>query len=665
MDEDSRAFLEDLLALPGFQECWAVKQWMVLEADEDGALTELSVDLPGKQLEGEPPLPPSVGKCTRLRHLCLRGVGLGGLCEELGRCVELRSLSFPRNPLRGDVPESLNNLALLEKLHIDDCHMTGKFLAMELFKRLGSSEGTVIYLGNNHFAGIDFRDHGLNQYTTGALRPWMPDLDGKTPRGSVGVASFPGREFMQWMLMLMRSESRSDPGAASELCVFLEDYASAQAKEEAIDEWHAGGFWDSPECRLHARYFEAASECSGGQTVLAHRKFGCMWFHQWAINQVRAVKEGYKRFMVFTLCPDVATSVPPVGPIGTSQKAEYAFLKSMQTAYPDITIGVADVSNLEYFLLEPLNCWNSWFQFAPIQAPEGRTVVLAALLLVCRCGKTWSEDPAGCPRNAVARFLVTCYLGLRREQIIRFSGLAMTAGIAASGVYWFYTFLLLDVLFMSEKLQTVVKAVVHPLGSLLVTMTAGMILAYEFSVIAFFFFRRSYGSSCQNLVDCTVTTLYLGFRRDLGRDIEPVTVQSDHWYGRVIFDLSFFLLITTVLMNILFGIIVDTFAALRNQVKRRERYKRSTTFIASIERSWIDKAALAEGISSGFDYLEGERQHCWNYMNFIFYLRHKDKLNYMGPETRISHLIARDDISWVPLYDCSLLQRQADRLNEC
>eukprot|EP00413_Alexandrium_margalefii_P034516 CAMPEP_0204557436 /NCGR_PEP_ID=MMETSP0661-20131031/30326_1 /ASSEMBLY_ACC=CAM_ASM_000606 /TAXON_ID=109239 /ORGANISM="Alexandrium margalefi, Strain AMGDE01CS-322" /LENGTH=206 /DNA_ID=CAMNT_0051564563 /DNA_START=51 /DNA_END=667 /DNA_ORIENTATION=+ len=192
-------------------------------------------------------------------------------------------------------------------------------------------------------------------------------------------------------------------------------------------------------------------------------------------------------------------------------------------------------------------------------------------------------------------------------------------------------------------------------------MMAGAILSYEYAVIAFFYFRQDYESSCQNMVDCTVTTLYFGLRRDIGRDIEQVTVESGHWYGRVAFDLSFFLLITTVLMNIMFGIIVDTFGALRYNVKTRDLYKRSTTFIASLERSAIDKAALAEGIASGFDYLEKERQHCWNYMNFIFYLRHKDQLNFMGPETRIHQLIASGDIAWVPLNTCSLLQRREDK----
>jgi len=336
------------------------------------------VDMPHKSLAGRPLLPASVGGCTRLQQLTLRDMGLGGLCEELGCCTELKVISVPSNPLSGDVPESLNRLTLLEKFCIDNCHMTGRFLPMELFKRIAGTEGTYLYLANNSFTDIDFRDHGLNQYTTGELRPWRADTKAKdeygqtVSRGPVAVSSFPGREFMQWMIMLMRNNLQKNPdvcvAASSELCVFLSEYATALSTPEAIDEWHAGGKRDSPTCQLHHRFFEAAAEASGGGTVRGHVQFGCMWFHKWALNQVRAVLAGHKRLLVFTLCPPDFHAMH-LGEVGTCQKAEYAFLKSLQTAYPDVEVGVANVGNLEYFMREPLQFWNGNAQLD--QAPAG------------------------------------------------------------------------------------------------------------------------------------------------------------------------------------------------------------------------------------------------------------------------------------------------------
>lgn len=283
------------------------------------------------------------------------------------------AVSVPGNPLRGDVPESLNNLTALKTFCIDDCQITGRFLPMELFKRMACDAATYIYLASNSFADINFSDYGLNQYTTGVIRPWVPDRPGKKHHvGSVAVSSFPGQEFMQWMLMLMRHQTYHDSTvhvATSELCVFLADYATARTTDEAIDEWHAGGYCGSPECQLHAQYFDAASKGSGGATVLGHKKFGCMWFHKWAVNQVKAVMAGHKRFMVFTLCPvgDAVERCYGCGKVGTCQKAEIAFLKAMAAAYPGVEVRVRDVDNLEYFMKEPLEYWNNQEE----RTPEG------------------------------------------------------------------------------------------------------------------------------------------------------------------------------------------------------------------------------------------------------------------------------------------------------
>jgi hypothetical protein len=241
---------------------------------------------------------------------------------------------------------------------------------------------------------------------------------------------------------------------------------------------------------------------------------------------------------------------------------------------------------------------------------------------------------------------------------------------------FFYTFLLLDVMFIFSKLQNIIKAVTDPIVSLGLTMLVGIILMYEYAVIAFFYYRKDYNmdgaDTCTNMADCTMMTIYLGMREDIGQSIAGVNpsqrnssdpqfaLDQEHFYGRVIFDLSFFVLITTIGMNILFGIIVDTFGSLRDQVHERETYKKRTTFIASLERSDIDKSARAVGIPSGFDYLENDRQCQWNYMNFIFYLKRKDKINYAGPETLINKFICDEDISWLPLYTCTLQQSQRE-----
>merc|ERR1719473_2210976 len=108
---------------------------------------------------------------------------------------------------------------------------------------------------------------------------------------------------------------------------------------------------------------------------------------------------------------------------------------------------------------------------------------------------------------------------------------------------------------------------------------------------------------------------------DIGSALYEVSVKNGDWYPRMAFDLSYFVVITTVLMNVIFGIIIDTFGSLRDETQEREIYMRSNTFVTSIDRGEVDKAADAVGIPNGFDYLEKVKQNRWSYLNFIFYLR--------------------------------------------
>lgn len=286
------------------------------------------------------------------------------------------------------------------------------------------------------------------------------------------------------------------------------------------------------------------------------------------------------------------------------------------------------------------------------------------ILVLTLAGFSWQGDALGCPNNRAARLIASAMAGCKRQTVVRRVFLSTAATGAVCMVDYFYSFLLLDVLFLFEKLQHIIKAVTLPMDSLSLTLLVGIIVMYIYAVVAFYYFRGDYADDCGNMVDCTVSTIYLGMQGEMNERLHEVQASSHHWYGRVAFDLSFVILITTILMNILFGIIVDTFGALRDEAQQRESSKKNTTFIASLERSDIDRAARAAMIPSGFDYLEKERQNCWNYMNFIFYLKRKNPIDFTGPETLINRFVNEEDISWLPMYNCLLLQRQEEGQTE-
>eukprot|EP00746_Dinoflagellata_sp_MGD_P149151 gnl/MRDRNA2_/MRDRNA2_81226_c0_seq2.p1 gnl/MRDRNA2_/MRDRNA2_81226_c0~~gnl/MRDRNA2_/MRDRNA2_81226_c0_seq2.p1 ORF type:complete len:166 (+),score=46.23 gnl/MRDRNA2_/MRDRNA2_81226_c0_seq2:116-613(+) len=66
---------------------------------------------------------------------------------------------------------------------------------------------------------------------------------------------------------------------------------------------------------------------------------------------------------------------------------------------------------------------------------------------------------------------------------------------------------------------------------------------------------------------------------------------------------------------------------------------------------------LADLHTSGFDYLQNVKQNRRSYLHFIFYLKLKDRVDYTGPEERIKCSLDDEDVTWMPLGTCRLMDR--------
>lgn len=146
------------------------------------------------------------------------------------------------------------------------------------------------------------------------------------------------------------------------------------------------------------------------------------------------------------------------------------------------------------------------------------------------------------------------------------------------GVYYpiFFSILLLDVVFRFPTLTNVLSAVTVNRKQLQMTAMLGIIIIYIYSFWGFTIsnpmyddkFIGRYGDNLgQNLWQTFLTTLNFGLR--MGGGIGDVLSKIEFWdkknyYIRFVYDLSFFLIVVIMLLNIIFGIIIDTFAQLRD-----------------------------------------------------------------------------------------------------
>lgn len=125
-------------------------------------------------------------------------------------------------------------------------------------------------------------------------------------------------------------------------------------------------------------------------------------------------------------------------------------------------------------------------------------------------------------------------------------------------------------------------------------------------------------------------------------------------HGRWLMDETYFLLVIIMLLNIIFGIIIDTFSSLRAAKEARELDTEEVCFICGIDKQIFDRASDEP---DGFQTHVKLDHNMWNYLYFIFLLWEQDKDDDDGMEQYVRRAIDADEIVWFPL-------NKAIRLNQ-
>jgi hypothetical protein len=231
-----------------------------------------------------------------------------------------------------------------------------------------------------------------------------------------------------------------------------------------------------------------------------------------------------------------------------------------------------------------------------------------------------------------------------------------------------YSILLLDVVYRFPTLRSILDSVVAKGKQLLLTAMLGLIILYIYAFWGFtvdtdMYFDDTIGDygedQCQSLWMCFLTTVNRGLRPTGGiydvMEIVPYDKLSKY-YTMFLFSLSFFLVVNIILLNIVFGIIIDTFAQLRDQRNAIEKDMKTKCLICNLDRNKFDN-------SSRFRKHITEDHNVWQYVYFIVYLQGKDDTEYNGIESYCSEMIAAQEISWIPQHQ-ALCLRNSEKAEE-
>ena len=230
--------------------------------------------------------------------------------------------------------------------------------------------------------------------------------------------------------------------------------------------------------------------------------------------------------------------------------------------------------------------------------------------------------------------------------------------------YFFFAPHLLDVAVVVPSLKIILQAITYNGKELCLTVGLLTIVCYLYSVIAFNFFRKFYVSEeeegqpdakCHDMLTCFVFHFYKGVRAGggIGDEIEPPD-GDDLQYYRIVFDFSFYLFITLILLAIIQGFIIDAFGALRDQMDGVQEELENNCFICGIGKDYFDK------VPHGFETHVEKEHNLAHYLFFLQYLIEKDENDYTGQETLVWDMYQNRTWDFFPQGDCFRKQYEAE-----
>ncbi|CDQ74790.1 unnamed protein product [Oncorhynchus mykiss] len=150
--------------------------------------------------------------------------------------------------------------------------------------------------------------------------------------------------------------------------------------------------------------------------------------------------------------------------------------------------------------------------------------------------------------------------------------------------------------------------------------------------------------ACDTLLMCIVTVLNHGLRNGggVGDVLRRPSKNEPLFPARVIYDLLFYFIVIIIVLNLIFGVIIDTFADLRSEKQKKEEVLKTTCFICGLERDKFDNKTVS------FEEHIKLEHNIWNYLYFIVLVREKNKTDYTGPESYVALMIKSKNLDWFP-----------------
>lgn len=252
-----------------------------------------------------------------------------------------------------------------------------------------------------------------------------------------------------------------------------------------------------------------------------------------------------------------------------------------------------------------------------------------------------------------------------RREVINFILHILFALLGITGSPIAQTLHLILIINISDTTKYVLKAVTQHSDQLLATVSLVTIIIYIFSIVIGKYyadeFRQDEANNvrlCSSLKSCYLSILNLGLTRGGGISeslmLTDINSERTNFYYKLIVTLGFYIFVNIICLNVIFGIIIDTFSELRDKQRMREWDQYNVCDICGIERKIFEKKGM------NFDIHKGVQHNLWDYVFYLEYLQNLDLQSLTGFEYFVFTQFKNKSTAWLPINSTIFLRDSRD-----
>ena len=229
-------------------------------------------------------------------------------------------------------------------------------------------------------------------------------------------------------------------------------------------------------------------------------------------------------------------------------------------------------------------------------------------------------------------------------QILIWNLLLGVIAIISVDFHFLYSIQLFTFFYLVKSLYTLIYSVqirYDQFGSIFFMIILGSLL---FSMIKFKWLTGE--DSCKSYSECFFDMLNSGVRGGSGMGFGIKKINQPGFYSEFILEMFIFILVMLVLMNMITGIIVDSFQKLREKKNEENELKENTCYICSLHREKFEKRGIK------FENHTEQEHNVVNYFNYIFKVKTTDESDLNSLDYQVMQSFKNRRTDFFPINTC-------------